>query len=218
MSSDNSRKGFADFVGFMNAQLPVWSVVAVEASAEELMKVEDLVGSNEKIGNVAVEPNIFGDERDECLDQSDGFIPVVEMNSGKWSIVFFSISRNPSISKEKEMIKKISKYLDAKAIYFCGEDNSLLAGYTVFDKGEQLGDEESWEQRENYEETLDESSDLMDVDVQNKYHEANDFFCREDIYIPVCYPAEDDAGQFWLATTKSSSLFIRSVFFIRLRQ
>jgi hypothetical protein len=211
ITNDKDIKGFKHFIHFMNSQLPVWSLVIVNDSVDSIVNsgcLDDLEDAND---NGEIKAQLFGDERDECEDKIDSFIPIVKVKDN-WSIIYLSICVNSNLAEGVRLSESISLALNKKVIYFCAEDTSMLTAYRVFEKGKQVGEEYTWQQLENYDEPLDdEFAEYSDPDTIERFNEANNFFVSENIYIPVCYVAEDDSGKVWLATTKASRSSIESV-------
>jgi hypothetical protein len=211
---NQDSKGFKKFVNFMYDQLPAWSLGIVNDSIEAILSTKYLNNSDNGIINATVQADLFGDNRDECLDKIDSLFPIVKLANSNWSIVYFAICLNSDITQEAELSRSLSEKLGKKVIYFCANDTSLINGYRVFESGREIGEEFSWEQLDdlNFEVSDDDHTEILNVsDAIERSNEANFFLQTEGIFIPPCYVGGDESGNVYLMTTASSLTAIESV-------
>jgi hypothetical protein len=210
---NQDSKGFKEFINFMYDQHPVWSLSIVNDSIEAILSTKCLNSSDNGIINATLKAGLFGDNRDDCLDQIDSFFPIVKLTSSNWSVVYFAICRNSDTSKEAKLSRSLSEKLGKKVIYFCANDTSLINVCRVFESGREIGEEFSWEQLDdpNSEVSDDDHPGILNVsDAIERSNEANLFFQTEGIFIPPCYVGGDELGNVYLMTTASSLTAIES--------
>jgi hypothetical protein len=136
---------------------------------------------------------------DDVADQ----IAIVQLKHNPWTIVFRSLLyvNEEHIEGANEEAKELSARLNTRAIVFVGEDSSGSQAYKLFEKGKLL-EEAEWEvggELYTFKSKLRKKPAIEAVGDEF----AESFFTEQEIYLPCCYPKNDD-GQSWLAVEKNS--------------
>jgi hypothetical protein len=65
---NQDSKGVKEFINFMYDQHPVWSLSIVNDSIEAILSTKCLNSLDNGIINATLKADLFGDDRDDCLD------------------------------------------------------------------------------------------------------------------------------------------------------
>jgi hypothetical protein len=131
-------------------------------------------------------------------------VVVVQVRNSPWAVVYRSILYLDEAHLEAvaEEAKEFSARLNTRAIKFIGEDTSGANSYQLFEKGKSI-EEAEWEaggEFFKFKSTLRKRPELDKV--TDEFIDA--IFREEGIYIPACYPMEQEE-EFSLAVEKSSA-------------
>jgi hypothetical protein len=194
----SSPAGIADFLKFMYDGQPEWSLVAVKSSIDEVTEeFADLHGSETVLRDAPRKPTT--EKYDDVADQ----IAIVQVKDNSWTIIFRTLLYvdEENMESAKEDAKELSARLNTKAIMFIGEDTSGSQAYKLFEKGNLL-EEAEWEvggELYTFKSKLRKKPAVEAVGDEF----AEGFFTEQEIYLPCCYPKNED-GQSWLAVEKNS--------------
>jgi len=194
----SEQLGVRHFLEFMYDGQPEWSLFAVKAPAEEVSEEwVDFRGAKGVHRDVQIKP---GGES----DLAGSVVTIVQVRNSPWAVVYRSILYldEAHLDAVAEEAKEFSARLNTRAITFIGEDTSGANSYNLFEKGKSL-EEAEWEvggeffkfkstrrKRPELDKVTDEFVDMV--------------FREEGIYIPACYPMEDEE-EFSLVVEKSSA-------------
>jgi len=189
--------GLRDFLQFMHNGQPEWSLVAVQAPAEEVTEEwTDFRGAKTIHRDVPIKPGgEFGDLAP--------FVTVVQVKNNPWAILFRSLLYldESHIDAVVEEAKEFSARLNTRAITFIGEDTSGANSYQLFEKGKSL-EEAEWEVGGEFFKFKSSLRKRPELDkVTDEF--VDELFREEGIYVPACYPMSEDEEN-WLATDKAS--------------
>jgi hypothetical protein len=194
----SSPAGIADFLKFMHDGQPEWSLVAIKAPSDEVTdEFADLYGSETVLRDAPRKPST--EKYDDVAEQ----IAIVQVKDNAWTIIFRSLLYvdEENIERADEDAKELSARLNTRAISFIGEDTSGSQAYKLFEKGKLL-EEAEWEVGgELYAFKSKLRKKPAAETVGDEFAEA--FFTEQEVYIPCCYPKNED-GQSWLAVDKNS--------------
>jgi hypothetical protein len=204
---DESKKssppvGITEFLKFMYDGQPEWSLLAVKAPIDEVTEeFADLHGAETVLRDVPRKPTT------EKYDDVASQIAVVQVKDNAWTIIFRSLLYvdEQNIESVNEEAKELSARLNTKAIPFVGDDTSGSQAYKVFEKGTLL-EEAEWEvggELYTFKSKLRKKPAIEAVGDEF----ADAVFTEQEIYVPCCYPKNDE-GQSWLAVEKNSLDFI----------
>ena len=190
--------GLSDFLEFMHNGQPEWSLLAVKAPSEEVSEEWlDFRGAKTSHRDVPIKPGgEYGD-----LAQ---LISVVQVKNNPWAVVFRSLLYvdESHLDAVIEEAKEFSARLNTRAICFVGEDTSGANSYNLFEKGKGI-EEAEWEvggEFFKFKSTQRKRPELEKVTDEF----VDELFRQEGIYVPACYPMQEDDDT-WLAVQKSST-------------
>ncbi|MEM8718949.1 MAG: hypothetical protein AAGE84_06525 [Cyanobacteria bacterium P01_G01_bin.39] len=175
------------------------------------------------------------------MDEEDrlaNIIPFVKIQGSEWTVILRSIFyASDELWDIPEETKALSEKLDTKVIYLEEEDTSGAIGYELFEKGNSLERfEEACDDDFYFESQLRDKPDIKfndwdEEDDDEEYDPDAEYDCSQEprvqfvdaffqdlgIYLPACYPVEDE-GKLGLAVDESSQGIIAEVSFLEIEE
>jgi hypothetical protein len=193
----SEQLGVRHFLEFMYDGQPEWSLFAVKAPAEEVSEEwVDFRGAKAVHRDVPIKS---GGEADVAPS-----VVVVQVRNSAWAVVYRSILYldEAHLDAVAEEAKEFSARLNTRAITFIGEDTSGANSYQLFEKGKSL-EEAEWEVGGEFFKFKSTRRKRPELDkITDEF--VDGIFREEGIYIPACYPIEEEE-EFSLAVEKSSA-------------
>jgi ankyrin repeat protein len=171
--------GAADFLAFINAGEPEYSIIAVRAPIERTTAEFSALR-----GGVKAYHDVSRKRRTIEADALAWLVPIVEVKSSDWTIIYRSILyvKLEDYEGAATEAQALSARLHTRTLSIVGEDEETgVSIYTMFDNGKVVS--------------------RVEWDEPKKFPHRR--LAKEGICLPACYP-KDEGGERWLVVLKES--------------